>query len=238
MTFTNEAAWDRSLRMVLGLFLIAVWWTMASRASAWLPGVAGAVLLVAGVVRWCPAWTGALQTTRFASNRRRPDRKRPIPARGDQHLVQRPFPDADYSLQEVGRLSSLTSRTARIRVRGTYNVVQPIPRHATARDFERRFNGKADPVLPGSAVFDRLSVLPQQLWGMGVVEALRSPLAPPGVGLGHRPLKTKRRNDSRPVPTLIPPVVLRRGPTGPPTGRAPHRWPGNRAQARRSRPRT
>jgi hypothetical protein len=44
-----------------------------------------------------------------------------------------------------------------------YNVVQPILKHATFCSFERHLNTKADPILLGSAAFDLLFALPQEL---------------------------------------------------------------------------
>jgi hypothetical protein len=44
-----------------------------------------------------------------------------------------------------------------------YNVVQRILKHATFCGFERPLNRKADPILLGSAAFDLLFALPQEL---------------------------------------------------------------------------
>jgi hypothetical protein len=57
MSFTNEAAWDRILRLVTGAALAAFW---ASGLIAGAPGTTlgaiGLLLVVTGVVGWCPAY--------------------------------------------------------------------------------------------------------------------------------------------------------------------------------------
>jgi uncharacterized membrane protein len=51
-----KASWDRSLWMVIGLFLMALWRTMASGTTPWILAVVGAVLLLTGLMGWCPAY--------------------------------------------------------------------------------------------------------------------------------------------------------------------------------------
>lgn len=57
MRFLNEGQWDRSVRMLAGILLVAAGWTLASNAL----GVAlvgfGAIALGTGIIGWCPAYT-------------------------------------------------------------------------------------------------------------------------------------------------------------------------------------
>jgi hypothetical protein len=49
----NEAPWDRILRVVVGVALIAA--TLGGAIGAW--GWIGVLPLVTGLVGWCPAYT-------------------------------------------------------------------------------------------------------------------------------------------------------------------------------------
>jgi hypothetical protein len=64
MTFINEAEWDRGVRVVAGLFLLAAGWGLA---SGWLGNAliaVGALALITGVAGWCPAYTACGISTR------------------------------------------------------------------------------------------------------------------------------------------------------------------------------
>lgn len=55
--FTNEANWDRGIRIILGLTLLVLGWTglvggMFGIVFKWL----GFVPLVTGLLGWCPAY--------------------------------------------------------------------------------------------------------------------------------------------------------------------------------------
>jgi O-antigen ligase len=49
---SNEATWDRLLRLVAGLVLIAL--TLAGTIGVW--GWLGLVLVVTGAIGWCPIY--------------------------------------------------------------------------------------------------------------------------------------------------------------------------------------
>ena len=58
MIRANEAGWDRALRALFGIVLLYVAW--AGIAAGWLTGVAigvGIVLLITGLVGWCPLYS-------------------------------------------------------------------------------------------------------------------------------------------------------------------------------------
>lgn len=54
MTFTNENAWDRVIRILLGLALGYAAWTTWPGALAITYTVLAAIALVTGIVGWCP----------------------------------------------------------------------------------------------------------------------------------------------------------------------------------------
>jgi len=61
----NQAGWDRVLRIVVGSVLVLLAWGDPSRS--WLgalAGIAGAALLVAGIVGWCPIYSALGISTR------------------------------------------------------------------------------------------------------------------------------------------------------------------------------
>jgi len=67
MTFSNEADWDRAIRIVVGiLFGYAAWLAWPGTAGVWSAIgitslallVIGVVALVTGLVGWCPAYAG------------------------------------------------------------------------------------------------------------------------------------------------------------------------------------
>ena len=67
MRFLNEGQWDRSVRMLAGMLLLAAGWTLASSALGVALFVIGAIALGTGIVGWCPAYTAfGLSTRRVA----------------------------------------------------------------------------------------------------------------------------------------------------------------------------
>jgi len=53
----NEAGWDRIVRVVLGLVLLYLWLgNVLSGAAAVIVGIIGIILLVTGVVGFCPLY--------------------------------------------------------------------------------------------------------------------------------------------------------------------------------------
>lgn len=57
----NEASWDRIVRVVGGVVLIALGLLVIEGAWGWIAAVAGGVFLVTGLVGWCPIYA-ALRT--------------------------------------------------------------------------------------------------------------------------------------------------------------------------------
>lgn len=54
MKFTNEASWDRALRILLGLVLLYLGWTGAVGGTlGWVFKIFGFAPLVTGIVGWC-----------------------------------------------------------------------------------------------------------------------------------------------------------------------------------------
>ncbi len=68
MTFSNEAVWDRGIRMVAGLALLFVAWSFASGAIGAALVAMGALALATGILGWCPAYSLLRFTTRDASD--------------------------------------------------------------------------------------------------------------------------------------------------------------------------
>lgn len=66
-TWINEAGWDRAVRLVVGLGLMALW-ALGVIAGGWgmAAGLVGAVLAVTGLVGVCPLYLIA----RFRTNRK------------------------------------------------------------------------------------------------------------------------------------------------------------------------
>ncbi len=53
----NEAGWDRIVRVILGLVLLYLWLgNVLSGTAAVIVGIIGIVLLVTGVVGFCPLY--------------------------------------------------------------------------------------------------------------------------------------------------------------------------------------
>lgn len=74
MTFLNEAEWDRTVRLVVGIaFLIAGTILVGGGAGLALIG-AGALAVVTGIAGWCPAYTACGISTRKVSDASRPFR--------------------------------------------------------------------------------------------------------------------------------------------------------------------
>ena len=54
---TNEATWDRVVRVILGIVLFYLFFAgIITGALGWIVLVIGAVLLLTGVVGWCPLY--------------------------------------------------------------------------------------------------------------------------------------------------------------------------------------
>ncbi len=55
--FVNEAGWDRIVRVVLGLVLLYLWLGgVLSGAVAVILGIIGIILIITGVVGFCPLY--------------------------------------------------------------------------------------------------------------------------------------------------------------------------------------
>ena len=74
MTFLNEADWDRAIRLIAGIVLLAV-------GSLWVGGfpglvltVLGALAVITGLAGWCPAYTACGISTRRTVNSHHPFR--------------------------------------------------------------------------------------------------------------------------------------------------------------------
>ena len=68
MITVNEAGWDRTLRVFVGVVLLYL--GGAGMATGWLAGVAigaGIILLVTGLVGWCPLYSLLGVSTRHRS---------------------------------------------------------------------------------------------------------------------------------------------------------------------------
>ena len=58
MEYTNEAAWDRALRVVLGLIMIYLgWFVLGDGLIGAAFKIFGFVPLITGVIGWCPFYT-------------------------------------------------------------------------------------------------------------------------------------------------------------------------------------
>jgi len=57
MKFLNEGRWDRSLRMLAGVVVVAAGWTLAPTALGAALFAIGAIVLGTGILGWCPAYT-------------------------------------------------------------------------------------------------------------------------------------------------------------------------------------
>ena len=57
-SFTNEAGWDRALRVLVGIVLLTLAWTAVAGGTPRLVlTLVGGLALATGVVGWCPAYT-------------------------------------------------------------------------------------------------------------------------------------------------------------------------------------
>lgn len=57
-TLLNEAAWDRTLRLVIGiLFLVLGFGRIIGGTWGTVLGIVGLVALVTGFIGWCPAYS-------------------------------------------------------------------------------------------------------------------------------------------------------------------------------------
>ena len=57
MKFLNEGQWDRSMRMLAGIVLVAAGWMLALNTLGVALLAIGAIALGTGIVGWCPAYT-------------------------------------------------------------------------------------------------------------------------------------------------------------------------------------
>ena len=58
MEYTNEAGWDRALRVVLGLVMIYLgWFVLDDGLAAAVFKIFGFVPLITGAIGWCPFYT-------------------------------------------------------------------------------------------------------------------------------------------------------------------------------------
>jgi len=58
MEYTNEAGWDRALRVVLGLIMIYLgWFVLGDGLVAAAFKIFGFVPLITGVIGWCPFYS-------------------------------------------------------------------------------------------------------------------------------------------------------------------------------------
>ena len=58
MEYTNDAGWDRALRVVLGLFMIYVgWFVLGDGLLAAVFKIFGFVPLITGLIGWCPFYS-------------------------------------------------------------------------------------------------------------------------------------------------------------------------------------
>ncbi len=56
MAFPNEGAWDRTLRVLIGLALLVAGWQLWSGALMVGAVAIGTIALVTGLLGWCPAY--------------------------------------------------------------------------------------------------------------------------------------------------------------------------------------
>ncbi len=54
---TNEAMWDRGVRVVLGIVLVIVGFAVIGGVGGVILGIVGLIPLVTGAVGWCPLYT-------------------------------------------------------------------------------------------------------------------------------------------------------------------------------------
>jgi len=64
MTYTNEAGWDRGVRMLVGFVLLYAAWGVSSPTFAWAILIVALVALVTGTLGWCPAYSLFHSSTR------------------------------------------------------------------------------------------------------------------------------------------------------------------------------
>ncbi|MFV1970479.1 MAG: DUF2892 domain-containing protein [Acidimicrobiia bacterium] len=53
----NEASWDRIVRVIGGAALIIAGFTIVGGIWAWILPILGLVLLVTGLIGWCPIYS-------------------------------------------------------------------------------------------------------------------------------------------------------------------------------------
>lgn len=56
MWFTNEAVWDRVVRILIGIVLLYAGWSFWSGTLGIVALVIGAVAFVTGLAGWCPVY--------------------------------------------------------------------------------------------------------------------------------------------------------------------------------------
>jgi DUF2892 family protein len=64
MPFINEGEWDRGVRLVVGISLLAGVWGFASGGLGVVLIAVGALALITGVAGWCPTYTACGISTR------------------------------------------------------------------------------------------------------------------------------------------------------------------------------
>ncbi len=58
MTLINEAGWDRTVRLIIGIIALGLWWTGALAGTLALVALAVGVLMVlTGATGWCPLYS-------------------------------------------------------------------------------------------------------------------------------------------------------------------------------------
>jgi hypothetical protein len=53
---TNEAMWDRGIRVALGIVLVIVGFAAIGGVGGIILGIVGVIALVTGAVGWCPLY--------------------------------------------------------------------------------------------------------------------------------------------------------------------------------------
>ncbi len=56
MTFLNESKWDRALRVLVAIALLATGWVLGVNTLGVAAFAIGAIALATGVSGWCPAY--------------------------------------------------------------------------------------------------------------------------------------------------------------------------------------
>ncbi len=54
---TNEAGWDRALRVVLGIALLIIGFALVGGTGGTVLGIVGLIPLATGLIGWCPLYS-------------------------------------------------------------------------------------------------------------------------------------------------------------------------------------